>query len=113
MKFGGTSVGPPQRIKDVCRLVNDGELKIVVLSALSGTTNALIRINDDYYAGNKTGAFQKINELEQSYKQYAKDLFTSEEQKEETLCFFKQTFDFIRSFANNHFSMSDAKQIVG
>ena len=36
MKFGGTSVGTPQRIKDVCRLVNDGEPKIVVLSALSG-----------------------------------------------------------------------------
>lgn len=113
MKFGGTSVGTTQRIKDVCRLVNDGEPKIVVLSALSGTTNALIRINDDYYSGNKAEAFRKIDELEQSYQKHADELFTSEVPKLETRCFFKQTFDFIRSLADNHFTMSEAKQIVG
>lgn len=113
MKFGGTSVGTPQRIKDVTRLVNDGEPKIVVLSALSGTTNALIQINDDYYAGEKDSALRKIDELEQNYRNYADELYGSEKYKNETLHFFQETFDLIRSFSESDFSMSEAKQIVG
>ena len=46
LKFGGTSVGSPQRMKDVCQLITDGERKIVVLSAMSGTTNSLVEIAD-------------------------------------------------------------------
>lgn len=113
MKFGGTSVGTPQRIKDVCRLINDGEPKIVVLSALSGTTNALIRINDDFYAGKTESALNKISELESIYKKHADELFCSENSKAETLLFFKETFDFLRSFAKTAFSMTCAKQIIG
>ena len=113
MKFGGTSVGTPQRIKDVTRLVNDGEPKIVVLSALSGATNVLIQINDDYYAGEKDSAFRRIDKLEQIYRKHADELFSSEKYKNETLRFFQETFDFIRSFSESDFSMSEAKQIVG
>lgn len=113
MKFGGTSIGTPQRIKDVCRLVNDGEPKVVVLSALSGTTNALIRINDDFYAGKTESALNKIGELESIYKKHADELFCSENSKAETLLFFKETFDFLRSFAETAFSMTWAKQIIG
>jgi aspartate kinase len=113
MKFGGTSVGSPQRIKDVSRLIDDGEPKIVVLSALSGTTNALIRINDDFYAGKKGCALQKIEELELIYRKHASELYSSEEYKGKTLQFFHETFEHIRSFADSHFSMSEAKQIVG
>lgn len=112
MKFGGTSVGTPQRIKDVIRLVNDGEPKIVVLSALSGTTNALIQINDSYYAGKKELAFSKIDELENIYRKHANELYSSKKYKDETLHFFQETFDFIRSFSESVFSMSEAKQIV-
>ena len=42
LKFGGTSVGTPQRMKDVAKLITDGERKIVVLSAMSGTTNTFV-----------------------------------------------------------------------
>jgi len=113
MKFGGTSVGSPQRIKEVTRLVNDGEPKIVVLSALSGTTNSLIQINDDYYVGNIDEALQKIDNLEKYYHQYVGELFSTEKYKVKTLRFFKLTFDFIRSFSKSSFSMTEAKQIVG
>ena len=113
MKFGGTSVGTPQRIKEVTKLVNDGEPKIVVLSALSGTTNALIRINDDFYAGDKEGALMKIDELEQIYRKHAEELYSSEAYKDVTLKLFHKKFDFIRSFAESQFSMAEAKQIVG
>ena len=50
LKFGGTSVGSPQRMKEVANLItSDGEQKIVVLSAMSGTTNSLVEISDYLY----------------------------------------------------------------
>ena len=50
LKFGGTSVGSPERMKDVCQLFTaDGEQKVVVLSAMSGTTNSLVEISDYLY----------------------------------------------------------------
>lgn len=113
MKFGGTSVGTPQRIKDVCRLVNDGESKIVVLSALSGTTNSLIRINDFFYTKETQYALLKIEELEHIYTKYVEDLFSTEEYKSKTLSYFSQVFLFLRSFAKGKFSMVEAKQIIG
>ena len=49
LKFGGTSVGSAQRMKEVAKLITDGERKIVVLSAMSGTTNTLVEISDYLY----------------------------------------------------------------
>ena len=52
LKFGGTSVGSAQRMKEVAKLITDGEQKIVVLSAMSGTTNTLVEISDYLYKKN-------------------------------------------------------------
>lgn len=49
LKFGGTSVGSAQRMKEVAKLICDGDRKIVVLSAMSGTTNSLVEISDYLY----------------------------------------------------------------
>ncbi|MBO4601899.1 MAG: aspartate kinase, partial [Salinivirgaceae bacterium] len=67
MKFGGTSVGSPERIREVARLIDDGKPKIVVLSAMSGTTNALVEIASYLYKKNFDGANEKISQLEQKY----------------------------------------------
>lgn len=64
LKFGGTSVGSAQRMKDVAKLITDGEQKIVVLSAMSGTTNTLVEISDYLYKKNPEGANEIINRLE-------------------------------------------------
>lgn len=56
LKFGGTSVGSAARMKDVAKLICDGEQKIVVLSAMSGTTNSLVEISDYFYKNNTSGA---------------------------------------------------------
>ena len=69
LKFGGTSVGSAQRMKDVAKLITDGEQKIVVLSAMSGTTNTLVEISDYLYKKNPEGANEIINRLEAKYKQ--------------------------------------------
>ncbi len=79
VKFGGTSVGKPERMKKIADLVlgMPGK-KIVVLSALSGTTNALVRIGDSLLAQQQTTANQEIAELEKHYQQFIKELYSSE-----------------------------------
>ena len=68
MKFGGTSVGTPQRMKEVTKLVTaSGEPVLVVFSAMSGTTNSLVEISDYLYKKNPEGANEVINKLEQKY----------------------------------------------
>ena len=113
MKFGGTSVGTPQRIKNVVGLINDNEPKLVVLSALSGTTNTLIQINDAFYAGNSIKALQIMSELEKKYYTLANELYSTDKYRALSLAYFKKTFDFIRSFADVKFGMTEAKQIIG
>ncbi len=113
LKFGGTSVGTPQRMKDVVKLITDGEQKIVVLSAMSGTTNSLIEISDYLYKKNPEGAMETINTLEQKYKKHVDELYTTDEYKKKTLEFLKQEFDYLRSFTKGIFTMFEEKTIVG
>jgi aspartate kinase len=79
VKFGGTSVGKPERMKKIANLVlgMPGK-KIVVLSALSGTTNALVRIGESLIAQQHTAANQEIAELEKHYQQFILELYESE-----------------------------------
>ncbi|HRG10736.1 MAG TPA: aspartate kinase [Cyclobacteriaceae bacterium] len=79
VKFGGTSVGRPERMKKIADLVlgMPGK-KIVVLSALSGTTNALVRIGDSLLAQQQTSAHNEIAELEKHYQQFIKELYAGE-----------------------------------
>ena len=82
LKFGGTSVGKPERLKKIAELVigTPGK-KIVVLSALSGTTNSLVKIGEWLLARNKIEANAEIEQLENHYEQYAGDLFSAPEYK--------------------------------
>jgi aspartate kinase len=82
LKFGGTSVGKPERMKKIADLLlNTAGKKIVVLSALSGTTNTLVRIGDHLLAQQQTGANQEINELEKYYQTFIQELYGSEAYK--------------------------------
>ena len=79
VKFGGTSVGKPERMKKIANLVlSMPGKKIVVLSALSGTTNALVRIGDHLIAKQNTAVDQELAELEKHYLQFVKELYESE-----------------------------------
>lgn len=79
MKFGGTSVGKPERMKKIANLLIDTPgKKVVVLSALSGTTNALVRIGEALIAGNPDAAEAEIAALEQHYFQFTDELFASD-----------------------------------
>ena len=80
MKFGGTSVGKPERMHQVSELITkDDETKIVVLSALSGTTNALVGIGESIANGNREKAKQQIDALEEHYQSFIKQLVKKDE----------------------------------
>ncbi len=77
-KFGGTSVGKPERMKSIRQLITeDGQPKIVVLSALSGSTNTLLSISESLNAGNQSDAKAKANELRAHYDQFLTELYST------------------------------------
>lgn len=112
LKFGGTSVGTAQRMKDVVKLITDGEKKIVVLSAMSGTTNSLVEISDYLYKKNPEGANETINTLERKYRKHVEELYTTEEMRETTWEFLKEVFNYLRSFTKGIFTMFEEKIMV-
>ena len=113
MKFGGTSVGTPQRMKEVTNLVTkSGEPVFVVLSAMSGTTNSLVEISDYLYKKNPDGANEVINRLEQKYAKHVEELYSSNETKAATNEFLRSEFDYLRSFTKELFTSFEEKAIV-
>ncbi|EFM02248.1 aspartate kinase [Hoylesella marshii] len=113
MKFGGTSVGTPERMKHVASLVtSSGEPTFVVLSAMSGTTNALVEISDYLYKKNTEGAHEVINNLEKKYMQHVEELYMTAEMKEKTRAFLSKQFDYLRSFTKELFTSFEEKSIV-
>ncbi len=113
MKFGGTSVGSPQRMKEVTSLVTkSGEPVFIVLSAMAGTTNSLVEIADYLYKKNSDGANEVINRLEAIYTKHVDELYTKEETKQKTLEFLKEEFNYLRSFTKEIFTSFEEKAIV-
>lgn len=112
LKFGGTSVGSAQRMKNVAGLICDGSQKIVVLSAMSGTTNTLVEISDYLYKKNPDGANEVINALERKYQQVIDELFETETYKQQALDAIKNNFDTMRSFTKDLFTMFEEKVIL-
>ncbi|MGL5730444.1 MAG: aspartate kinase [Bacteroidales bacterium] len=112
LKFGGTSVGSAQRMKEVANLICNGERNLVVLSAMAGTTNTLVEISDYFYKKNPNGANEIINKLETKYKREIDELFTTEEYKQKTLQAVKAIFDHIRSFSKDLFTLFEEKIVL-
>ena len=113
MKFGGTSVGSPERMKHVASLVTkSGEPTFVVLSAMSGTTNTLVEISDYLYKKNPEGANEIINGLERKYMQHVEELYSKEEFKQLTKDFLRAEFNYLRSFTKDLFTSFEEKAIV-
>ena len=113
LKFGGTSVGKPERMKKIADLVTDtpGQ-KVVVLSALSGTTNALVSIGDHLMKGDLAAAEKEIAALEAHYQGFISELYGSENFKaigQETVSRF---FIFIRLLAAGQFDDKSYRELL-
>ena len=113
MKFGGTSVGKPERMQQVAKLITTGqESKIVVLSALSGTTNALVSIGEALAKGDKPLAKQIIDELEAHYRVFIKDLLKSEATLTKGEAVISEHFDFLNIILKISFNEALNKDIL-
>ena len=113
MKFGGTSVGSPSRMKEVVKLVTkSGQPVFVVLSAMSGTTNALVEISDYLYKKNPEGANEVINALEKKYMKHVEELYSTDETKQATQDFIVSEMNYLRSFTKELFTSFEEKSIV-
>ncbi len=113
MKFGGTSVGKPERMQQVAKLITVGdEPKIVVLSALSGTTNALVAIGDALSKGDKQEAKRVIDTLEAHYQNFVKDLLKTEKTLEKGKAVITEHFDFLNIILKISFNEALNKDIL-
>ena len=112
LKFGGTSVGSPERIKNVADLINDGEQKIVVLSAMSGTTNTLVEIADYLRKRNPESASAVINHLRTTYFQHIEKLFSNNDMLNATAQILDDIFMHLHSFAGATFNEDAEKSIL-
>ena len=113
MKFGGTSVGSPARMKEVTKLITkSGEPVFVVLSAMSGTTNSLVDISNYLYKKNPEGANEVINQLERKYLKHVQELYTTDAMKEKTSDFIKSEMSYLRSFTKELFTSFEEKSII-
>lgn len=113
MKFGGTSVGKPERMHQVSELItNDNESKIVVLSALSGTTNALVEISAGLANSDRISAKQNIDKLEAHYKQFIESLLKTDAAKQKALQAIGEHFEFLNIILKISFSEALNKDIL-
>ncbi len=102
-KFGGTSVGSVETMRTVMNLIADGEQKLIVLSAMSGTTNKLVEISDYLSKKNKESALGIINSLEKKYYNVVFDLYATKEMKEQGKQVLAERFEVIKSFTSGIF----------
>src|SRR5262245_208029 len=113
LKFGGTSVGKPDRLRKVGDLVlRTHGRKIVVLSALSGTTNTLVAIGEHLLAGRKAEAEVEVNRLETHYQDYAATLFQSNEYRAIGQDIVSRYFSLIRLLAAGKFDDRGFRELL-
>ena len=112
LKFGGTSVGSPERMKKLLDIINPTERQIVVLSAVSGTTNSLVEIGQAYLSNDKNKAAELIGNLKARYEVFIKELF----EKPEFLAQGKEVIDYhfalLSNLANDLFTAIEDKIIL-
>lgn len=113
MKFGGTSVGKPERMHQVSQLITrDAEPTIVVLSALSGTTNALVEISNSLAESNRTAAKEKIDKLEAHYRAFVLELLQNDPTRAKGNAIVSEHFEFLNIILRISFSEALNKDIL-
>jgi len=113
MKFGGTSVGKPHRMKEVANLVTkDKESKIVVLSALSGTTNALVEISESLSRGDRSAAKQQIDDMYAHYQNFVEELLEQNQSRDKAGAVLNEHFEFLSIILKISFSEALNKDIL-
>ncbi|MDO5972236.1 aspartate kinase [Flavivirga aquimarina] len=112
LKFGGTSVGSIENIHNVKDIINDGEKKVVVLSAMSGTTNQLVAIANDIADREPNEAIDKINKLHETYSVTIDKLLINKDLNKEVKDYVSSIFNFLVTCTYKAFSISLENNIL-
>lgn len=112
LKFGGTSVGSAERMHDVARLITASGRNIVVLSAMSGTTNTLTEISDYLHKGNVPGAQETLNGLRERYSRVVDELYSAPEAAEAAGAELERHFTFLAHLMEEDFSQAEEKEVL-
>lgn len=112
MKFGGTSVGSAIRMHELAKLLNKGDRKIVVLSAMAGTTNKLVGFCELLKNNENKQYISELNEFENHYYTVVEELYKTTDAKKEANGLIKAHFDYLRTFAQKQFSNDIEKNIL-
>ncbi len=112
LKFGGTSVGSIENIKRVKDIIADNEKKIVILSAMSGTTNALVEISNFIKSDLKEEAFQNIEKLHEKYVAVINDLLEDEAIRQDVESYVDAVFSFLKTGASQKYSQLIYNKVV-
>ncbi len=112
LKFGGTSVGSAERMKALVPLINNDVPKIVVLSAMSGTTNNLVEIATALYAKKNDKAKLLIDNLESKYNEVINKLYTTSSALSKGKGLISSHFDYLRSFTIDLFTVNEERAIL-
>ena len=113
LKFGGSSVGSPERMKKVADLIcASGDKNVIVLSAMSGTTNTLSEIATYLYNKNADGAIEVLNELESKYMDHVEKLFETDQYRKTASDYLNEIFTYLRIFSKQAFSQVEEKIIL-
>lgn len=112
LKFGGTSVGNSQRIKNLTNIIDVTKKQLIVLSAVAGTTNSLVEIAGLLYSDRRAEAHGKISELRNDYRKLIAELYESEKQYAQALKMIEYHFDLIQALSNDLFTIAEEKIIL-
>src|SRR5690554_65860 len=112
LKFGGTSVGSPENMRATLKIITNGKPKIVVLSAMAGTTNALVEISENLKKENRETAGKLISKLESGYEAVVHALFKTDENKKKGKEVIETSFNTIKSFIPGKFTKVSENAIL-
>jgi aspartate kinase len=112
LKFGGTSVGSPERMMNLLEIIDPGERQIVVLSAVAGTTNSLVEIASHFSNGFENTGLDCINKLQQQYRDFIAKLFPSKAIQKQASVLVTTVFSLLREFSQTRFTPAMEKIIL-
>lgn len=114
LKFGGTSVGTPERIEQLLPIIKSqvADKHLVVLSAVSGTTNDLVKLSELYAKKENAAARKHVDILYDKYKKFVRELFKTEEGVLEALTFIDTIFNELYEFEKTNFTATEERIIL-
>ena len=111
-KFGGTSIGTPEQMKSVFRIINDGSQQLIVLSAIAGITNQLEKIASLIYKREDESARLEIDKMSDTYRQFIDELLSTAKYKKEAYATIDQRNDYLKGFTRKMFNLLQEKALL-